>query len=221
MSGRSLPQAVPPDQAAVPGATSFAEHVSHIQTRHEVSESCPCRRYDRANYAEVRHDGLCGAKARLRGRSGARFRFLVDDGFQCLPIEEEGGSNRPQTHRLVFVSSSARVEVSLALSFAGEETIYTRVESFAGTFEFGPATARGPGDAEGSCSPGGASERVAAQSIRALSARTRSGRASRFRERHVAQRRRSALRSGLTHGRAAVPSAKTRRWPRRSICGPG
>jgi hypothetical protein len=70
-----------------------------------------------------------------------QFGFLVEAGFQASPLDAPHHDRRPRTLRMTFSSPDARVEVSLALAFAGEEMISTRVETADGSWDFGPATA--------------------------------------------------------------------------------
>ena len=71
-----------------------------------------------------------------------RFGFLVEAGFVALPVELPETTDRlPRSTSVRFHGPIARVEVRLALAFAGEDEVATRVETVNGRFEFGPTTA--------------------------------------------------------------------------------
>jgi hypothetical protein len=56
-----------------------------------------------------------------------RFRFLVDEkGFIAVPSgEQTRDSSRPRALNAVYLTGTARVEVSLALAHAGEDVVIT------------------------------------------------------------------------------------------------
>jgi hypothetical protein len=73
---------------------------------------------------------------------GHRFGFLVEAGFVALPVELPETTDRlPRSTSVRLHGPEARVEVCLALAFAGEDVVATRVETVKGRFDFGPTTA--------------------------------------------------------------------------------
>jgi hypothetical protein len=74
--------------------------------------------------------------------TGHRFGFLVEAGFVALPVELPETTDRlPRSTKVRFHGPDARVEVCLALAFAGEDVVATRVETVKGRFDLGPTTA--------------------------------------------------------------------------------
>ena len=71
-----------------------------------------------------------------------RFRFLVDEaGFTALRVDAPAHDRRPRSLRVAYVSTGARVEVSLDLAFGGEESVSTLLETGTGRWDFGPSVA--------------------------------------------------------------------------------